>query len=116
MVEENTSLRVPRNGRKSLLIPRHGRDGGISERLFQCKLEGDKVPSARAIQTLVQVWKEMRGWYKRRELARGAQWVMRSEVDFLRDDALMISIEALEIVSDLLGLAVTCLRLSLKLR
>jgi hypothetical protein len=35
-----------------------------TERLFQCKLEGDKVP-AQAIQTLVQVWKEMRGWYKR---------------------------------------------------
>ena len=32
---------------------------------FQCKLEGDKAPSARAIQTLVQVWKEMRGWSKR---------------------------------------------------
>ena len=31
---------------------------------FQCKLEGDKVP-AQAIQTLVQVWKEMRGWSKR---------------------------------------------------
>jgi len=28
---------------------------------FQCKLEGDKVPPARVIQTLVQVWKEMRG-------------------------------------------------------
>jgi hypothetical protein len=28
---------------------------------FQCKLEGDKVPPARAIQTLVQAWKEMRG-------------------------------------------------------
>jgi hypothetical protein len=33
---------------------------------FQCKLDGDKVPSARAIQTLVQVWREMRGWSKRR--------------------------------------------------
>ena len=41
---------------------------------------------------------------------------MRSEVNLLRDAALMINIEALEIVSDLLGLAVTCLRLSLKLR
>jgi hypothetical protein len=41
---------------------------------------------------------------------------MRSGVNFLRDAGLMISIEALEIVSDLLGLAVTCLRLSLKLR
>ena len=30
---------------------------------FQCKLDGDKVPSARAIQTLVQVWREMHGWY-----------------------------------------------------
>jgi hypothetical protein len=26
---------------------------------FQCKLDGDKVPSARAIQTLVQAWREM---------------------------------------------------------
>ena len=58
-------IEVPRNGRKSLLIPRHCRDGRISERLLQCNLEGDKIPSARAIQTLVQVWKEMRGWYKR---------------------------------------------------
>jgi hypothetical protein len=32
---------------------------------FQCKLEGDKVPSARAIQTLVQASKEMRGWSTR---------------------------------------------------
>ena len=32
---------------------------------FQCKLDGDKVQSARAIQTLVQVWREMRGWSKR---------------------------------------------------
>ena len=32
---------------------------------FRCKLEGDKVPPARAIQTLVQAWKEMRGWSKR---------------------------------------------------
>ena len=32
---------------------------------FQCKLEGDKVPSARAIQTLVQAWREMRRWSKR---------------------------------------------------
>ena len=27
---------------------------------IQCKLEGDKVPLARAVQTLVQEWKEMR--------------------------------------------------------
>jgi hypothetical protein len=33
---------------------------------FQCKLEGDKVPSARAIQTLVQVWREMRRWSPRK--------------------------------------------------
>ena len=33
---------------------------------FQCKLDGDKIPSARAIQTLVQAWREMRGWSKRR--------------------------------------------------
>ena len=33
----------------------------------QCQLEGHNVPSARAIQTLVQAWKEMRGWPKRRE-------------------------------------------------
>jgi hypothetical protein len=48
---------------KALLFP----DTAVmdSERLFQCKLEGDKVPSARAIQTLVQAWKEMRGWSKR---------------------------------------------------
>ena len=32
---------------------------------FQCALNGDKIPSARAIQTLVQVWREMRGWSKR---------------------------------------------------
>jgi hypothetical protein len=32
---------------------------------FQSKLEGDKVPSASAVQTLVQAWKEMRGWSKR---------------------------------------------------
>jgi hypothetical protein len=32
---------------------------------FQCGLEDDKVPSARAIQTLVQAWKEMREWPKR---------------------------------------------------
>jgi hypothetical protein len=32
---------------------------------FQCKLEGDKVPLARAIQTLVQAWREMRRWSKR---------------------------------------------------
>jgi hypothetical protein len=32
---------------------------------FQCKLEVDKVPSARAIQTLLEAWKEMRGWSKR---------------------------------------------------
>jgi hypothetical protein len=31
---------------------------------FQCKLDGDKIPSARAIQTHVQGWKEMRGWSK----------------------------------------------------
>ena len=31
---------------------------------FQCKLEADIVPSARAIQTLVQAWKEMRRWSK----------------------------------------------------
>jgi hypothetical protein len=29
---------------------------------FQCKLEGDKLPSARAIQTLVQAWREIRRW------------------------------------------------------
>src|SRR5215469_9493433 len=29
---------------------------------FQCKLDGDKIRSARAIQTLVQAWREMRGW------------------------------------------------------
>ena len=81
MLEENTSLRVPRNGRKSLLIPRHRRDGRISERLFQCKLEGDKVPSARAIQTLVQVRKEMRDGTSGRELARGSPmgYAFRSE-------------------------------------
>jgi hypothetical protein len=28
---------------------------------YQCRLDGDKVPSPRAIQTLVQAWKEMRG-------------------------------------------------------
>jgi hypothetical protein len=28
---------------------------------FQCKLGGDKTPSALAIQTLVQAWEEMRG-------------------------------------------------------
>ena len=33
---------------------------------FQCKLEGDRIPSARAIQTLAQAWKEMRGSSKRR--------------------------------------------------
>jgi hypothetical protein len=33
---------------------------------FQCKLDDDKIPSARAIQTLVQAWREMRGWWKRR--------------------------------------------------
>ena len=33
---------------------------------FQCALDGDKIPSARAIQTLVQAWREMRGWSKRR--------------------------------------------------
>ena len=32
---------------------------------FQCKLDGDKIPSARAIQTLVQAWREMREWSKR---------------------------------------------------
>jgi len=32
---------------------------------FHCKLDGDKVPSARAIRTLVQGWKEMKGWFKR---------------------------------------------------
>jgi hypothetical protein len=31
---------------------------------FQCKLDSDKIPSARAIQTLVQAWREMRGWSK----------------------------------------------------
>jgi hypothetical protein len=29
---------------------------------FQCKLEGDQIPPARAVQILVQAWKEMRGW------------------------------------------------------
>ena len=31
---------------------------------FQCKLDGDKAPSARAIQTLAHGWKEMRLWSK----------------------------------------------------
>jgi hypothetical protein len=33
---------------------------------YQCRLDGDKIPSARAIQTLVQAWRGMRGWSKRR--------------------------------------------------
>jgi hypothetical protein len=33
---------------------------------FQCKLDGDKIPPTRAIQTLVQAWRETRGWSKRR--------------------------------------------------
>jgi hypothetical protein len=32
---------------------------------FQCKLEGDKIPTARVVQTLVHAWKEMRGWSRR---------------------------------------------------
>jgi hypothetical protein len=32
---------------------------------YQCKLQSDKVPSSRAIQTLVRAWKQMRGWSKR---------------------------------------------------
>jgi hypothetical protein len=32
---------------------------------YQCRLDGDKIPPARAIQTLVQAWREMRGWSKR---------------------------------------------------
>jgi hypothetical protein len=36
---------------------------------YQCRLDGDKIPSARAIQTLVQAWREMRGWSKVTEQA-----------------------------------------------
>ena len=38
--------------------------GAYQSAYFQCRLDGDKVPSARAIQNLVQGWKEMRGWSK----------------------------------------------------
>jgi hypothetical protein len=33
---------------------------------FQCKPDGDKIPSARALQTLVQASRKMRRWSKRR--------------------------------------------------
>jgi len=34
---------------------------------FQCALDDAKIPSARAIQTLVKAWREMRGWSKRQQ-------------------------------------------------
>ena len=39
----------------------HRRDGRYRSAYFRCKFDGDKVPLACAIQTLVQAWKEMRG-------------------------------------------------------
>src|SRR5215471_14717033 len=38
---------------------------------FQCRLEGDKVPPACPVQTLVQAWKEMRGCPRRSEPNHG---------------------------------------------
>jgi len=29
---------------------------------YECKLNGDRVPAARALQKLVQAWREMRKW------------------------------------------------------
>jgi hypothetical protein len=29
---------------------------------FRCRLEGERLPQARAIQELVQAWKQMRKW------------------------------------------------------
>ena len=29
---------------------------------YECRLDGDKIPPAKAVQRLVQAWREMRKW------------------------------------------------------
>lgn len=57
---------------------------------FQCKLDGEKIPSARAIQTLVQTWKDMCVQFFARDRQRDRD-KLTTILDCLRDAGVIVN-------------------------
>jgi hypothetical protein len=56
--------------RLSMLSPHHVADA-YRQAHEACRMDGDRLPKASAVQELVTAWRVLWGWRKRREARRG---------------------------------------------